>query len=136
MCIFCQIAKKEIPAKITAENETSLAFLDIQPRSPGHSLVIPKNHYKNLLEMPDKELESFFSLVKKTISLLKEKLEPDGFTVGYNHGSVAGQEIDDFHLNVIPRYKGDNGKAIQSLVTYQTNQSVDEIYERIKGGSQ
>ena len=131
MCIFCQIAKKEIPAKIIAENETALAFLDINPRSPGHSLIIPKNHYSNLLELPDNQLEQFFKLTKEVISLLKEKLKAEGFIVGYNHGKIAGQEIDHFHLNIIPRYKNDNGKAIQSVVNYQTGQSLEEIYQKL-----
>ena len=130
-CIFCKIAQKEIPAKIIKENEIALAFLDIMPRSPGHTLIIPKNHYTNLLEVPDEEIGLLFKLVKEVTILIKESLQVDGFTVGYNHGEVAGQEVNHFHINLIPRYEGDGGKAIQSVVSYKTNEDLDEVYKKI-----
>ena len=131
-CIFCKIVRKEIPAKIIGENEVALAFLDIMPRSPGHTLIIPKNHYTSLLEVPDSELEPLFKLTKEMIALIKKKLQASGFTVGYNHGKVAGQEIDHFHINVIPRYQGDGGIAIQGVVDYKTGESLDEVFKKLK----
>ncbi len=129
-CIFCKIAKKEIPAKIIKENEFALAFLDIEPRSPGHTLVIPKNHYQNILEMPENELSSLTLLVKETIALLKERLEVDDFSIGYNHGPLAGQEVDHLHIHIMPRYENDGGRPIQSLVNLPTK-DIEEVYKKL-----
>ena len=129
-CVFCKIAKGEIPAKIIAQSDWSMAFLDIEPRSPGHTLVIPKNHYANLLEVPEEELKDLFLLVQKSIRILKEKLGVDNFNVGYNHGSVAGQEVMHLHIHILPRYPNDGGKPIQSLVNNQTV-GIEEIYNKI-----
>ncbi len=129
-CIFCKIASKEIPAKIIKENDFALAFLDIQPRSPGHTLIIPKNHYQNILEVPDEELKSLSILVRETIKLLREKLNVNDFSVGYNHGQLAGQEVSHLHIHIMPRYENDGGKPIQSLVNF-SGESVEEVYKKL-----
>ncbi len=129
-CIFCKIAKKEIPAKIIKENDSALAFLDIEPRSSGHTLVIPKNHYRNLLEIPDKELKDLAVLVKQVLFLLKERLGVENFSVGYNHGHLAGQEIDHLHIHIMPRYENDQGKPIQSLVN-MPSEDIESVYKKL-----
>ncbi len=130
-CLFCQIARKEIPAKIIKETENSLAFLDINPVSPGHCLVIPKKHYADLLELPDDQLLDFFKTVKEVVRLLKDKLNPDGFNIGCNNGRSAGQVIDHLHFNIITRYQNDGGKDIQSIVSNPPKESLEEIYQKL-----
>ena len=130
-CIFCKIAKGEIPAKIIAENQDALAFLDIEPKSPGHTLVIPKKHYSDLFGIPEEELKNLFLLVQKSVQILKDRLQAEGFNVGYNHGPVAGQEVMHLHIHILPRYKGDGGRPIQSLVNNQTV-DLEEVYKKLK----
>lgn len=106
-CIFCQIADKKIPSQILFENDTNLAFLDIFPISNGHTIVIPKNHYKNLEDIPSGELTDLFKVVKKLSNKIYEKLKIDGYNILQNNFSAAGQIINHFHVHIIPRRRED-----------------------------
>ena len=106
-CIFCQIVEKKIPSQILFENDTNLAFLDIFPVSKGHTIVIPKNHYKNLGDIPVAELTELFGTVKKISSLIYKKLKIDGYNILQNNFRAAGQVINHFHVHIIPRSKED-----------------------------
>lgn len=106
-CIFCQIVEKKIPSQILFENDTNLAFLDIFPVSKGHTIVIPKNHYYNLEDMPDTELNALFGIVKKISGLIYRKLDIDGYNILQNNFRAAGQLVNHFHVHIIPRSKGD-----------------------------
>ena len=107
-CIFCKIIKKEIPSKIIFENENNLAFLDIFPINPGHTIVIPKNHYQNLEDIPENELIEIYKIVKKLAKLIHNKLNTDGYNVLQNNFEAAGQVIQHFHIHIIPRNKTDD----------------------------
>ncbi len=131
-CLFCKIVNKEIPGKVVYENDHVLAFLDINPRSTGHSVVIPKVHAKNISELPDGEVQPFFAAVKHVVGLIKESLSPDGFTLGMNYGEVSGQEVDHLHFHIMPRWHGDEGKAIQSVVGSKVEEDLDAIAEKIR----
>ena len=106
-CVFCQIVKKKIPSKIVFENERILAFLDIFPISKGHIIVIPKSHYQNIENIPDKELAELFKIVKKLSILIHERLKIDGYNVLQNNFESAGQVINHFYVHIIPRNKND-----------------------------
>ncbi|AEF95869.1 HIT family protein [Methanotorris igneus] len=106
MCIFCKIVNKEIPAKIVYEDEDTMAFLDINPRNKGHTLVIPKKHYETLDEMPDEELAKLMKAVKKVVEILKP-LNFDGYNIINNNKPAAGQEVPHVHFHIIPRYQND-----------------------------
>lgn len=106
-CIFCAIAKKEIPADIVYEDEKFLAFLDINPINPGHVLLIPKAHYENLYDLPDEILENIVPLIKKTALAIKNGLKADGINIGMNNESAAGQLVPHVHFHIIPRFFGD-----------------------------
>ena len=106
-CIFCQIADKKIPSQILFENDTNLAFLDIFPISNGHTIVIPKNHYNNLEDIPSGELTDLFKVVKNLSNKIYEKLEIDGYNILQNNFSAAGQIINHFHVHIIPRRRED-----------------------------
>lgn len=102
-CIFCDIYKNK--TEILYENESCFVILDKYPNSRGHSLVIPKEHYENMLETPDKNIELCFKTAKYFGIHLKTKLNLKGLNINTNIGAIAKQEIMHFHIHVIPRYK-------------------------------
>ncbi len=130
-CLFCKIANKEISADVIGENEDAVALLDIRPLAPGHTMVIPKAHAETILELPDEKIEGVFLLVKQMTEKLAKALSPDGFTLGMNHGKNAGQAIDHLHIHIIPRFKGDGGGSIHTIVDNPPKESLEEIKKKI-----
>lgn len=130
-CLFCKIANKQIPAEIVYEDADTLAFLDIQPRAPGHTMIIPKKHAENILNLPDELAGPVFLTVKKITDMLSRALNPKGFTIGINHGKVSGQVIDHLHIHIIPRFEGDQGASIHSVVNNPPKESLKEIAKKI-----
>ncbi len=130
-CLFCKIANKEISASIIYEDDNSVAILDVHPKAPGHTMVLPKVHAENILDLPDDKIEGIFKAVKNVTALLKKTLLPDGFTIGINHGKVSGQAIDHLHIHIIPRWLGDSGGSIHSVVDNPPAESLDIIKEKI-----
>jgi histidine triad (HIT) family protein len=108
MCIFCQIIKGEISSHKVYEDNDVLAFLDINPISPGHVLVIPKKHYQNLEKIPVQDLQNLIVIVKKIGYLLKTKLNVEGYNVEVNNDHISGQLVPHLHFHVIPRRTGDD----------------------------
>lgn len=131
-CLFCRIIKKEVSAEIIHEDEAVVAILDIHPVAPGHALVLPRVHAPTILEVPDTSLQSLFSAVKQVTGRLLEVLEPSGFTIGINHGTVSGQTIDHLHIHIIPRWLNDGGGSIHSVVRNTPRESVYNLAERIR----
>jgi histidine triad (HIT) family protein len=129
-CIFCKVAH-EGKENAIYENSAAVAVLDIHPLAPGHAIVLPKAHAETLLDLPDQEINPVFQAVKKTTKLLKKALAPDGFTIGINHGSVAGQAIDHLHIHIIPRFKGDGGGSIHTIVKNTGRESLESIKAKI-----
>ncbi len=132
-CLFCKIAAKQIPSRVVFEDAHVLAFLDIMPRTMGHTMVIPKVHAPNILELPDAEVAPLFLAVKKVAELVSRKLAPDGVTIGINQGRASGQEVDHLHVHVMPRWHGDGGGSIQSVVDRKPQESAEEIWKKIVG---
>ena len=130
-CLFCKIIKKEIPAEIIYEDEKTLAILDINPRSPGHTMVLSKFHSETILDLPEKEIEPLFSAVKKVTELIKKALKTEGFTIGINHGKISGQVVDHLHIHIIPRFKNDGGSSVHSVVNNPPTESLKEIKSQI-----
>ena len=126
-CIFCKIAKEEIPSNKVYEDEHVFAFLDINPRAKGHALVIPKVHAENLLDLNDELLPFFITGIKRVMHLIEEKLHPDGFNVGLNHGLAGGQEVPHLHMHIFPRYEGDGGKNTHAIIKNPGDKTVDEV---------
>ena len=101
-CIFCKIANKEIPCEKIYEDENFLSFLDIQPVSDGHLLIIPKKHVVWMQEASDEMISNIFKLCKKLMLGMKKALKCD-----YVHVSVVGKDIPHFHVHLMPRYFND-----------------------------
>jgi len=131
-CIFCKIAKKEIPSHLVYEDENCFAFLDIKPHAKGHTVVIPKKHGTLIFDFTDKDFELLMLGVKKTIEKLNKKLNPDGFNVGWNSGSIAGQIVPHLHIHIFPRYAGDGGGSVHSIITPRAKINVEEVAKLLK----
>ena len=116
-CIFCKIVNGEIPSYKIYEDEKIMAFLDINPYSPGHTLVIPKEHTLDLNSIDDKTINHLMKKTREIANLVTEKLDAPGFTLIQNNGFV--QEVKHFHLHVIPKY----------MENYELG--VKEAYEKI-----
>jgi len=131
-CLFCKIARKEIPAEIIYEDGETVAFLDIHPKSPGHAMVIPKIHAETILDLPREKLGPVFEVVQRTAYMIETALRPSGFTIGINHGKVSGQVIDHLHIHIIPRFSNDGGSSIHSVVDNPPKESIKEIAKKIR----
>lgn len=130
-CLFCDIIAKEKPARIIYEDDTVVAMLDIFPRAIGHTLVLPKKHVQNILELSDADVGPVFQGVKNVTALLKKALAPHGFTIGINHGTVSGQAVEHLHIHIIPRFEGDGGGSLHSVVNDPPAQSLEEVARMI-----
>ena len=124
-CIFCKINNKEIPSYTIYEDEKIRVMMDINPVTNGHSLIIPKEHYTNLEDIPLDTLTHIQKVAKDMYKLLKDKLNIDGLTLCQNN--EYGQEVKHYHLHLIPRYKGDNLRMISN----QNKDDIKIIYEKI-----
>ena len=120
-CVFCAIAANEIPSFKVYEDDLVLAYLDINPFSKGHTLVIPKEHSSGLLDTSDETLAALVARVKKVASHLKATLPCDGFNILQNNGEAAGQTVMHIHFLIVPRY----GKEEISFVSQKGD--MDEL---------
>jgi histidine triad (HIT) family protein len=106
-CIFCGIVAGDVPGQIVDSDERTVAFMDINPATRGHALVVPRAHSANLLEIPDEDLEATFLAARRLARRINETLEPAGINVLNACGAAAWQTVFHFHLHVIPRYEDD-----------------------------
>lgn len=128
MCVFCEIIKGNIPSKKVYEDNDVLAILDISQTTYGHTLVIPKKHYENYLQMPEDE---FKNLMAKTAILAKKlykNLDAKGINALINTNEVAGQTVMHTHVHLIPRY--DNNDSIKFEFS-ENKFDLDEILTKI-----
>ena len=132
-CLFCKIAMGEIPSQKLYEDADHIAFLDINPRNPGHTLVMPKKHYETILEMPDNEIGELFRLVKKIAVAVKKGMNADGISIGQSNERAAGQVIPHVHVHVIPRFLSEGPPGLESILPTKklTKEIFDETTRRI-----
>ncbi len=131
-CLFCKIGNKELNSAMMYEDAHAFAILDVHPRAPGHTMVIPKIHAANILDLPDEEVGPVFQAVKKVTARLQAVLNPQGFTIGINHGDVSGQAVKHLHIHVIPRFEGDGGGSIHSVVNNPSSEDMTALAEKLK----
>lgn len=129
-CIFCKIVNQELPAFKVYEDEEFLAFLDIMPVNPGHTLVIPKTHYKNMEEIPEDVLGRLMGIVKKIGLSIKDNLGAESYNINENNDPAAGQIIPHIHFHVIPRNEGD-GLKLWPQEKYAEGEA-EKVLEKIK----
>ena len=103
-CIFCKIAKGEIPSATIYEDDKVRMILDINPASKGHALILPKQHYANVYEIDEDTLTHIIKIAKRAGTQMQAALNCDGLNILQNNGEAAGQTVFHFHMHVIPRY--------------------------------
>lgn len=131
-CIFCKIVHKEIPNYTVYEDDRCLAFLDIFPQTKGHTVVIPKIHAETVFDLNDFNLSELNVAAKRTMEKIKTVLSPDGFTVGWNHGEAGGQAVPHLHVHIFPRWLGDGGGSMHSVVKKMSDVDVKKVAEEFK----
>lgn len=105
-CIFCKIVRGNIPAIKVHEDDDTLTFMDIQPASPGHALVIPKAHAANLFEIAEADLSNVTRTVQRVARAVQKALVPDGVRIVQTNGAAAGQSVFHYHVHIIPMQEG------------------------------
>jgi len=108
-CVFCKIARKEIKVEVVYENDNFLAFPDAHPICKGHTLIIPKKHFSNLLDLPEILGSELLDAIKK-VAEIRLKSGAGGFNIIVNNGSAAGQAVMHSHLHLVPRKRGEQVK--------------------------
>ena len=117
-CLFCKIINGEIPSYKIYEDDLVYAFLDVNPKENGHTLIVPKKHYTDYLELDSEIIKHVLEIAKKLASEICEKLNADGTTFAWNYGNA--QAIKHFHFHIIPRYEN------------KVSLTIEEIYEKLK----
>lgn len=129
-CIFCKIIAGEIPSHTLYEDEQFKVILDVGPATKGHALILPKDHYANLYELPEETAADAMKLAKKMMITMTDKLNCDGFNVIQNNGEVAGQTVFHFHMHLIPRYKND-GEILKYIAGEPNQEELAKIKQII-----
>ena len=106
-CIFCKIIAGQIPCTKVYEDDVCLAFMDIGPISPGHTLIVPKKHYEAVSQMPAEEVAAFYRPVAALAAAVQAAVGSEGLNVLQNNGRSAGQAVEHLHVHLIPRWTGD-----------------------------
>ncbi|MEE1197274.1 MAG: HIT family protein [Lachnospiraceae bacterium] len=130
-CIFCKIANGEIPSATLYEDADFRVILDLGPASKGHALILPKQHYADIYEIPEDVAGKAFALAAKMAKKMTAALDCDGFNIVQNNKAVAGQTVFHFHMHLIPRYEGDKvglGWKVGTL----TDKDKEEILEKMQ----
>lgn len=109
--IFSKIINKEIPANIVYEDEHTLAFLDIMPNNPGHTLVIPKKPSRNILDIDKDSFAKVMETVRLLAPKIKSAMKAEGVRISINNEPSAGQEVFHLHVHIIPMFADDHGKV-------------------------
>ena len=103
-CIFCNLDPNR---EIIAQNDLALAFFDAFPVNPGHALIIPKRHVADYFDLTEDEVAAMQALLREVKAIVEKRFNPDGYNIGVNVNSAAGQSVFHVHMHLIPRYKGD-----------------------------
>ena len=106
-CIFCKIVADEIPAVKVLDEERVLAFMDINPSTKGHMLVVPKNHAENIFEIPESDLTALSKAVKRCAEAVKATVNAEGITILQLNGTASDQIVPHLHIHIIPRWTND-----------------------------
>jgi histidine triad (HIT) family protein len=138
VCPFCSIASGKAPASMVYEDVTILAFMDLNPANDGHALVVPREHWENIYEIPEKTLAEMAPVIKRVSAAVKKTVGADGISILQLNGRAAGQMVMHFHVHVIPRFRGDTiSKALGAMIGHKglkkpERRELDDIAEKIR----
>ena len=130
-CIFCKIANGDIPSRTIEENDLFRVVLDVAPATKGHALILPKDHCRNLYDLPEEAGAAVMKMAQKIALKMKDKLHCDGVNLVQNNEETAGQTVFHFHMHVIPRYAGD-GQVIGWKPGQSAAEELDAVAEELK----
>lgn len=131
-CIFCKILKGDIPSFCIYENDDFKVILDRFPAAKGHVLILPKEHYQDLFELPEGISKQIYPLAQKIASAIKGALGADGINIVQNNGEAAGQSVFHFHMHIVPRYDGDKVILNKTSNGDTTIEALEEVAALIK----
>ena len=134
-CTFCRIIQGEASAHVVYEDDRVLAFLDIHPSAPGHTLIIPKAHVARVEDLSEEDASALFKALHRLVGRIQDAVDATSSTIGVNNGPESGQEVPHVHIHVIPRFRGDRGGIIQGIARSGRRPSQEEmqrIAERIR----
>jgi histidine triad (HIT) family protein len=136
-CIFCRIARGEIPCKKVFEDSESFAFLDISPRNPGHTLVIPKKHRETIMQMDEEDSGVLFMAVRRIAGKVMAATKAQGISIAQSNGPAAGQVVSHVHFHVIPRFANEGPPGIESIIPSKKldEKSMEQLASAIRGSS-
>lgn len=129
-CIFCKIAKGEIPSAKVYEDEFVLAFLDISPANKGHTLIIPKEHFETLTDIPVGVLSKMMKIARKISKKVDKKLKAEGYTIMMSNKEAGEQVVKHAHIHIMPRYKTDDFKFSWTHKKYEEGE-MDKYKEKL-----
>ena len=129
-CIFCKLANGDIPTRVIYEDDMFTVIMDNAPATKGHALILPKNHYANIYELPEDIAAAAFCLAKRLATKMTAILGCDGFNIVQNNGETAGQTIFHFHMHLIPRYRDDNQRILWEP-THPSDAQLDAIKDSL-----
>ncbi len=130
-CVFCKIVRKEAPASIVYEDTDVLAFMDIRPVSEGHTLIIPKQHWIDVFDIPEELLASIYKITKKIAIAVKKVNKADGVSIVQQNGKAAGQDVFHLHIHVIPRFEGKKMPRFEELGVAD-RETIEKSAEKIR----
>lgn len=121
-CVFCNIIARKLPAEILYENDDAISILDINPIHYGHSLVIPRRHCRDFLELTPESFAGVMAVTQRVSHAIVRSLNLEGFNIFSNNGAIAGQSVFHFHIHITPRYKDDHIKFVLELKRYNESE--------------
>lgn len=129
-CIFCKIANGDVPSQTLYEDDNFRVILDLGPATKGHALILSKDHYENLYDLPEETAGEAMKLAKKMAAKMTKSLGCEGFNLVQNNGDMAGQTVFHFHMHLIPRYQAD-GQKIGWKPQEVTQEELREVMNQI-----
>jgi histidine triad (HIT) family protein len=132
-CVFCRIIKGAIKSKKLYQDKWTTAFLDINPRNPGHTLVVTNNHYETIMDLPEGEAGHLFEAVRRVSIAIVKGTPADGVSISQSSGACAGQLINHIHFHVIPRFASEDPVSLEGILPVKNipEKQKDEIVKKI-----
>ena len=132
-CIFCKLVAKQIPAVVVFEDNDVISFMELHPSAPGHVMVILKKHGKTLFDYEDNDLGKLMVGVKKVAQKVQKAMNTDSLTIGINHMEKRG--VPHLHVHIIPRFDGDKGGIMQTIVNNKPKEDREGIANKIRNAN-
>jgi len=132
-CLFCRIIAGEIPCKKVHEDANTFSFLDINPRNPGHTLVVPKRHCGTIFDMSEKEVGKLFESARLVAEGVRKGVKADGLSVVQSNGNAAGQVVSHMHVHLIPRFNTEGPISLEGVLSVKKmpEQNLDQMASSI-----